>query len=107
MVYDTSVADASYALAAKWDDARDASKFPQFSVNDVKDWTSPQFGMLLETLVKYKPFSKTVVDAIDKVYSVSESSNPEIKVRERAPAQLAIARIAREASLDAAVARRM
>lgn len=43
MTYDTSLADAAYALAARWDAARHASKL-DFSPADLKDFNTMQKG---------------------------------------------------------------
>lgn len=44
MTYDTSLADAAYALASRWDAARKSSK-SDFSPDDLKDFSSMQTGV--------------------------------------------------------------
>lgn len=80
MEFDTSLADSAYALAKKWDSARDQRKFDEFSNEDIKDWNSNQVCMLLDTLHDYKSFPSAAVDAVGSTYGVSQTSNPEIKV---------------------------
>lgn len=81
MVFDTSMADNAYNLAARWDKARSQTKFPEFASSDIDGWLSNQVCMLLDTLHDYKPFSEAAVRAVDSFYSFEASSNPEIKLR--------------------------
>lgn len=80
MEFDTSLADSAYALAKRWDAARDQDKFHEFSNDDIRGWGSNQVCMLLDTLHEYKAFPQAAVDAVDSTYGTGESSNPEIKV---------------------------
>lgn len=43
MKYDTSLADAAYALAARWDAARKSDKL-DFSAEDIKSFNAMQIG---------------------------------------------------------------
>lgn len=80
MEFDTSMADAAYALADKWDAARDAKSFP-FSAEDIKDFSANQVALFLDTLAAFPTFSKPVVQALDDAYSLDSATNPEISVR--------------------------
>ncbi|KAM0789581.1 hypothetical protein ACM66B_000390 [Microbotryomycetes sp. NB124-2] len=81
MRYDTSLADKAYALAQKWNDARDGDAWAQFEESDVGGWSSNQVGMLLDTLTMYDKFPKEAVEKLDQVYRVNETKNPEIRFR--------------------------
>jgi leukotriene-A4 hydrolase len=48
--YDTSLADAAYALAKRWDEARSGST-AQFSSKDLDDFNSSQIGASLSQLI--------------------------------------------------------
>ncbi|SCV69938.1 BQ2448_1332 [Microbotryum intermedium] len=83
--YDTSIADGAYALAAKWDQARDKTEQEVnklFNKDDVGDWSSPAFGMFLDTLTtRYDAFDPKIVRAVDRAYGVNSSTNPEVLLR--------------------------
>lgn len=90
MEYDTSLADAAYALAQRWSDARRASLADleaRFSRDaDLGQLSSTQIIVFLETLETYDAFKRgesEVVEAMEKVYRFgAESKNPEILVRD-------------------------
>ncbi|GJN94354.1 hypothetical protein Rhopal_007428-T1 [Rhodotorula paludigena] len=89
MEYDTSLADAAYALAQRWSDARRASLAnleARFSRDaDLGQLSSTQIIVFLETLETYDAFKRgesKVVEAMEKVYRFgAESKNPEILLR--------------------------
>lgn len=84
--FDTSVADACYALADKWIAAADKGNFDQFAKSDLEGWTSTQAVVFLSTL---SAGLKNVADeprlaaakAIDATYQLSKSKNFEVIAR--------------------------
>ncbi|KAK4705696.1 hypothetical protein P7C70_g496, partial [Phenoliferia sp. Uapishka_3] len=80
MEFDTSLADAAYGLAAKWDAERDSTTFP-FSAADIEDFSSNQVAMLLDTLVGYPTFSSGAIKALNQAYDLDAAGNPEIRLR--------------------------
>lgn len=79
LIVDTSLADTAYKLAAKWDQAR-KSKKPDFSMEDIDDFSAKQVSLLLDTLVEYPAFDKQALETMDGVYQLSSNGNPEINV---------------------------
>ncbi|KAK4054137.1 Leucyl aminopeptidase yscIV [Microbotryomycetes sp. JL201] len=86
MTYDTSLADKAYALAKRWNDARDGDSWETFSAKDVDGWTSNQVGMLLDTLTTYHKFPKDAVEHLERAYAVNATKNPEIRASQYSPA---------------------
>jgi hypothetical protein len=95
MEFDTSLADSAYALAKKWDSARGQAHFPEFSPDDIEGWNSNQVCMLLDTLHEYKSFPHAPVNAVDSIYGVGQTSNPEIKVSGNRPSVANVVRYRR------------
>ncbi|BGP43512.1 Leucyl aminopeptidase yscIV [Rhodotorula kratochvilovae] len=86
MEYDTSLADASHALAARWASSRSLSLSEleaRFSADDLKGFSATQTVLFLETLETEDAFmGSKVVDALEKVYGFESTvKNPEIKLR--------------------------
>ncbi|KAM0754058.1 hypothetical protein T439DRAFT_322944 [Meredithblackwellia eburnea MCA 4105] len=81
MEFDTSLADAAYSLAARWDKSRDASSFPDFSAQDLDKFSSNQVGLFLDTLFNYPTLGKPVIEALNENYSFDGQGNPEIRLR--------------------------
>lgn len=79
MAFDTSLADASYALASRWDSSRDSTA--GFSKVDIEAFSANQFGLFLETLAGYRPFERIALERMDEVYGAAGSGNSEIRVR--------------------------
>lgn len=78
LVFDTSLADASYALAKRWNEAR-GSKL-DFSSEDIASFSSKQVSLFLETLELQHAFSETEIRKMGSVYTASlDSGNPEIR----------------------------
>lgn len=91
--FDTSLVDNVYELSDKWVDSilnapSDASKKyfeDKFSLNDLKDWNSQQYLVLLDSLTdstKIEKWSEPVpsqaVKALGEIYKFSSSANPEV-----------------------------
>lgn len=80
MTYDTSLADASYHLASRWNAARNDDTV-KFSPDDIKEFTANQVGLFLETLSGYEAFDKATMDKLNEAYSLEKSGNDEIRLR--------------------------
>ncbi|GAA5901564.1 bifunctional aminopeptidase/epoxide hydrolase [Sporobolomyces salmoneus] len=86
MEYDTSLADASYALAASWDSARSLPReelVKKFSKADIEKFQTNQVIVFLETLAGKDSFEKNqeAIEVMEEVYGFLETKNPEIKLR--------------------------
>lgn len=90
MEYDTSLADAAYALAARWDAARrtDSSGtannggLKQFKASDLDQFSSSQTVVFLETLEQYEPaLPADFLRRMDELYQLDGTENAEIRLR--------------------------
>lgn len=87
MDFDTTLADASYALAKSWNDSRSTTSSTTttgriFSIEDISNFNSKQVGLFLSTLTSdYPPFEKSLVDHLNEVYKLQASGNSEIRLR--------------------------
>ncbi|KAK4054352.1 Leucyl aminopeptidase yscIV [Microbotryomycetes sp. JL221] len=81
MKYNTTLADNAYALAQRWDDARAQQQWSSFTSTDVKEFSSNQVGMFLDTLTTQDTFPKEAVEQIENAYGVNTTKNPEIRFR--------------------------
>lgn len=80
--FDTTLADECYSLASRWKDASDASAF---SAQDIASFNSSQMVVFLITLSEYEGkngFSwankKELISQMGDIYSLANSSNPEV-----------------------------
>ncbi|SEI36977.1 YALIA101S16e00452g1_1 [Yarrowia lipolytica] len=80
--FDTTLADECYSLASRWKDASDASAF---SAKDIASFNSSQMVVFLITLSEYEGkdgFSwankKELISNMGDIYSLANSSNPEV-----------------------------
>lgn len=85
MEYDTSLADASYSLAASWDESRSLSReelVKKFSKSDISSFQTNQTIVFLETLAGKESFEKNqeAIKVMNELYDLLDSKNPEIKV---------------------------
>jgi leukotriene-A4 hydrolase len=83
--FDTSIADACYLLATRWIKAAAASSevdfHNEFSADDIASWTSTQAVVFLDALADgFEKLAsiKPAASALDKIYSLSKSNNPEV-----------------------------
>ncbi|GAA6059566.1 hypothetical protein JCM10212_000622 [Sporobolomyces blumeae] len=86
MEYDTSLADAAYSLASKWDSSRSLSRgdFEKtFSKKDIEAFQTNQIIVFLEKMAEKDSFDKNhdAVEVMGKVYDLLDTKNPEIKLR--------------------------
>lgn len=89
LVFDTSLADASYSLAARWDAARTLPTLEEFSPSDIKDFSSKQVSLFLETIEVMPKFKHREISKLGEVYRASfDGNNSEIKVRRASQARI-------------------
>ena len=80
MKYDTTLADAAYNLAQRWDAARNGSKHT-FARQDLEDFTSNQVVVFLETLERYPALPADLLREMEQVYNFNTTGNAEIRLR--------------------------
>ena len=86
--YDTTLAEASYALALKWHTSDvmgvgSTSGPPDASPSDIQGWPSDQITSFLDKLSEYRsltPLNKRVSSHMAKIYGFYETRNSEIKL---------------------------
>lgn len=84
MAYDTTLADAAYALAKRWDAARESEAndgLDQFSSADLKKFSSSQTVVFLETLEGYDALPSDFLKRMNELYSFDGTENAEIRLR--------------------------
>ncbi|MBW0519591.1 hypothetical protein O181_059306 [Austropuccinia psidii MF-1] len=79
--YDTTLADAAYALAKRWSDARNNPTSRNFQVADIADFTSNQIVVFLEKLDEESPFEPSLIQLMNQVYQFDDTNNQEIRLR--------------------------
>ncbi|OBZ87576.1 Leukotriene A-4 hydrolase [Choanephora cucurbitarum] len=79
--FDTSLADACYSLASRWDQARDSSDLSQFSSEDVKNFSSTQKIVFLERLTDCEPLPHHLLSKMDELYEMSPIRNADVRFR--------------------------
>lgn len=78
--FDTSLADASYALAKRWNEARTSSP-SDFSPKDIAEFSSKQVSLFLETLQGQEAYGATEIQKMGEAYAGSfNGGNSEIRV---------------------------
>ncbi|PPQ82164.1 hypothetical protein CVT24_012554 [Panaeolus cyanescens] len=83
MEYDLSLAEAAWALAARWDSARtsDPEKL-KFSKSDLDGFNSNQIVAFLERLQSFQPLPSPLLAAFKATYNhLAITSNAEIRLR--------------------------
>ncbi|KAF8890429.1 peptidase family M1-domain-containing protein [Infundibulicybe gibba] len=82
MEYDTSLAEKSYALAARWDASR-SQPIPEldFDRSDISDLNTNQIIVFLERLESYPPLPVSHLTHLAAIYDVSSTPNAEIRLR--------------------------
>ncbi|CAG8593331.1 6939_t:CDS:10 [Ambispora gerdemannii] len=75
-----TLSKACSQLAKKWDNARNNNKFEAFSPDDIKDFTSNQKVVFLQQLRDCSPFPHKAVEALDKIYNLTDVVNSEIRL---------------------------
>ncbi|CCO33323.1 leukotriene-A4 hydrolase [Rhizoctonia solani AG-1 IB] len=80
--YDTTLAENSYQLAAKWDELPgvEVANLP-FSAEDLQGFSSNQAVVFLERLQHYKPLPSSHIKFLGDLYSLDTTMNSEIRLR--------------------------
>ncbi|KAF7728912.1 Leukotriene A-4 hydrolase [Apophysomyces ossiformis] len=79
--FDTSLADACYDLAHKWDAARNTDDFSAFSADDVRSFNALQKVVFLERLADTEPLPLHALAKMDELYQLTEISNADVRFR--------------------------
>lgn len=81
--YDTTLADASAALAERWTNITEVneSTLAGFSPEDVKEMSLPAMQQFLNKLSLQAPLPVPVLEAMDGIYSMSDKQSSELKSR--------------------------
>ncbi|KAG0172804.1 Leukotriene A-4 hydrolase [Apophysomyces sp. BC1034] len=79
--FDTTLADACYDLAKRWDEARDASDFTQFSPKDIASFTATQKIVFLERLTDCEPLPHRLIEKMDQLYEMTPIRNADVRFR--------------------------
>ncbi|GAA96251.1 uncharacterized protein L969DRAFT_100748 [Mixia osmundae IAM 14324] len=80
MEYDTSLADAAFALAARWSKAQQDGT-SSFGPDDLKAFNANQTVVFLERLETHPKLSDEIIHKIDELYKFTQTSNAEIALR--------------------------
>ncbi|KAG2191809.1 hypothetical protein INT47_011933 [Mucor saturninus] len=78
--FDTSLADACYDLAKRWDEARDTD-LSQFSSKDIEDFSASQKIVFLERLTDAKPLAHALIVKMDELYNLTSNHNADLRLR--------------------------
>ncbi|WFD34894.1 leukotriene-A4 hydrolase [Malassezia cuniculi] len=80
MEYDTSLAEAAFGLAARWE-RRIEGKDEKFSAADIEGWTAGQVVVFLERLHSGAAVPAAVAEELDEAYALNTAQNTEIRMR--------------------------
>ncbi|KAI9269391.1 peptidase family M1-domain-containing protein [Sporodiniella umbellata] len=78
--FDTSLADACYDLAKRWNEARE-DDLSSFSPKDVENFSSTQKIVLLERLTDCEPFPHRLLEKMDELYNMTPIRNADVRFR--------------------------
>ncbi|KZT09024.1 metalloprotease [Laetiporus sulphureus 93-53] len=82
MQYDTTLAEAAYALAKKWSDSRNTADVSHlFKPSDLENFDSNQKAVFLERLHSYPPLPSTHVKKLGAIYGLAHTPNAELRFR--------------------------
>ncbi|TRM61567.1 hypothetical protein BD626DRAFT_549145 [Schizophyllum amplum] len=82
MEYDTSLAEAAYGLAARWDSARTSEVDTlDFTADDLTTFDSNQKVVFLERLQTYAALPLSHVRHLGELYNIAMTPNAEIRLR--------------------------
>lgn len=80
--FDLTLAKQAYALADRWDLARDTDiSETSFNASDMDGFNSSQKGVFLERLQALPPFPAGHIAYLGDLYKVADTSNAEIRFR--------------------------
>ncbi|OZJ03446.1 hypothetical protein BZG36_03179 [Bifiguratus adelaidae] len=78
--FDTTLADACYTLAKKWDESRNGP-YDGFQSSDFETLTPGQKVVFLERMTDYESFPHAALSKMDQLYNLTSIRNAEIRFR--------------------------
>ncbi|KAJ7909530.1 peptidase family M1-domain-containing protein [Mycena leptocephala] len=81
MTYDTSLAQAAYALADRWDAVRSTADITEFKKTDLDEFNSNQIIVFLERLQAMPALPLSHITHLGSLYGLSSTPNAEIRLR--------------------------
>ncbi|KAI7861636.1 peptidase family M1-domain-containing protein [Spinellus fusiger] len=79
--FDTTLADACYDLARRWDEARHTQDLDQFSPKDIEALSATQKIVFLERLSDCEPLPHPLIEKMDALYQMTPIRNADIRFR--------------------------
>lgn len=79
--FDTSLADACYDLAKRWDEARNSDDLSSFSAEDIESFSAGQKIVFLEKLSDAEPLPHHLVQKMDELYNFTPNHNADLRLR--------------------------
>ncbi|KAI9025948.1 peptidase family M1-domain-containing protein [Phycomyces nitens] len=79
--FDTTLADACYDLAKRWDEARDSHDLTQFKSKDIAEFTATQKIVFLERLTDCEPLPHHLIEKMDSLYDMTPIRNADVRFR--------------------------
>ncbi|KAI9488525.1 peptidase family M1-domain-containing protein [Zychaea mexicana] len=79
--FDTTLADQCYALATRWDEARNSDDLSGFAPSDIEKFTSTQKIVFLERLTDCEPLPHRLLAKMDELYKMTEIRNADVRFR--------------------------
>lgn len=79
--FDTSLSDACYDLAKRWDEARNSDDLSSFSAKDIENFSAGQKIVFLEKLTDVEPLPHRVVQKMDELYNFTPNHNADLRLR--------------------------
>ncbi|KAJ8657418.1 leukotriene A-4 hydrolase/aminopeptidase [Lichtheimia ornata] len=79
--FDTTLADQCYALAKRWDEARNSDDLSGFAPSDVEKFTATQKLVFLERLTDCEPFPHHLLAKMDELYKMTAIRNSDVRFR--------------------------
>ncbi|KAJ7020251.1 peptidase family M1-domain-containing protein [Mycena alexandri] len=81
MTYDTTLAQAAYALADRWDASRSTTELTEFQKIDLDDFNSNQTIVFLERLQALPALPFSHLEHLGTLYGLSSTPNAEVRLR--------------------------
>ncbi|KAJ7058795.1 peptidase family M1-domain-containing protein [Mycena amicta] len=81
MQYDTTLAQAAYALADRWDASRDTTDLSEFKSSDLEGFNANQIVVFLERLQDRPALPLSHLTALGRTYGIDSTPNSEVRLR--------------------------
>ncbi|KAI8388206.1 uncharacterized protein BYT42DRAFT_491890 [Radiomyces spectabilis] len=79
--FDTTLADACYHLAKRWDEARESNDLSSFSAKDIEQFSATQKIVFLERLTDCAPLPHHLLAKMDELYKMTPIRNADVRFR--------------------------